>query len=586
METRASRSSAVLTWALAAPVPATVFILMLGSADPARAERIDAASCNAADVQAALDRAAPGDTVAVPPGSCSWTTGVAWDAPVDVAFLGAGSLDVPGGGDATVIVDDSPSGAPLLSISGAGPLRLAGFTFRGGAGALKESAVVTVSGSREIRIDHVHFDMSSYEGEGGNSKMIRFIGDVAGVVHDSVFEMQQVGNYLFFQGGDDAPWAEDTGFGGPRFVFVEDNQFTGVESPGGRYFSSVTDCNAGGRFVIRYNAIRSAGVGQTHPTGGAGRGRGCRAHELYGNRVAAAPTYDPDADEPPFTFAYMTSGTLMIWGNDFGMSLYKGFLYLNSLRKDDSTYSQSPTPEGFGYCGTEFTGTGSAWDGNDDVTTGYPCLDHPGRGRGDLLSGDFPNAINMRTGTIAWPEQALEPVYEWANTGAVHPGWGGDRLSNRASSRLQADRDFYLQTASFDGTAGIGAGPRASRPATCTQGVAYWSIDEGGDWNTANATVQDGTLDVCTAPNTWTSAHYTPFTYPHPLRGGPLAPRPDGGTARTDAGSRADGAAPGDGGSSTGSDPGGCDCRAVDGDGAIAFALFLFALLRRRRRTT
>ncbi len=546
-----------------------LFLVALATPTRARADTVDAASCNPDDVETALGLAASGDTVAIPAGTCHWTRGIDWSAPSDVTLIGASDLSVRGGDDATVIVDDAADGAPLLFVRTSGAFRLAGVTFRGGAGAIKETAVVAIGGASDaVRVDHVHFDMPAYTtGEAQNSKMIRFLGDLSGVVYESAFDMIDIGNYLFFQGADDDAWAEPTDFGGPRFVFVEDNDFRGRDTGLGRFVTSVTDCNAGGRFVIRFNALESTAVGQTHPTGGAGRGRGCRAHELYRNTVTAAPSYDASTDEPSFTFAYMTSGTLMIWGNDFGDSLFKNFLYLNSLRKDNTTYSESPTPDGWGYCGTELTGTGSAWDGNTDAVTGYPCLDDVGRGQGDLISGDFPSAMNTRTGTIAWPQQALEPVYAWANTGSVHSGWGGARLSNHADTRLRENRDFYLEAASFTGATGVGMGPRASRPTTCTPGVAYWSTDQGGDWDAANATTQDGTLDVCTATDTWRDAQYTPYPHPHPLVSGVAPPVRDGGVGvDVDGG----GTTPGRDGGGAGSDGGetigpvsedGCGCR-------------------------
>jgi hypothetical protein len=88
------------------------------------------------------------------------------------------------------------------------------------------------------------------------------------------------------------------------------------------------------------------------------------------------------------------------------------------------------------------------------------------------------------------------------------------------SDFIQHNREYYVEQASFDGTSGTGAGPRSSRPGTCTTGVAWWATDQGGDWNTTSGGANDGTLDKCTATNTWTNGWYVPKAFPHPLRSG------------------------------------------------------------------
>jgi len=509
--------------------------LLLSTLSVAVAQTINAASCSASDVQTAFNAVTPSTTTVNIPsctGGASWTTRVTLTVPSgNTSLTVAGQSKVTGScspsspscvaTDNTLILDNLTGSTGPLGIQTAGAsssFRLTGITIKGGSkGGVKYNGQVEVNGlSKNVRIDHNHFNTSTYNSGGTlgvyvynwlNGVADHNIFDGTGVNNGIHINMDAFGGYTFGHGS----WAAATNFGSSGFFFVENNTFNN---------GFVNDCQSGGRQVLRYNVINEAPA-QTHPTNSGTANRSCRATEVYGNAFKGSNSYSG----PPEQIFWMSGGGLLIWGNTAPTG-YQNLVTLHSMRRSNNTYGEDPTPAGWGFCGTSFNGTGSAWDQNSNTTTGYHCLDQPGMGVGQLLSGDFAGdggsgVVNTVTNSVSWPHEALEPIYEWLDTWALVSGYPGSVFNVSDSGAFVANTDYYQYTSSFTGASGVGSGTLAARPSTCTTGVAYWATDQG-NWNQSGIGGQ-GELFTCTVTNTWT-LYYTPYTYPHPLSVQPAAP--------------------------------------------------------------
>jgi hypothetical protein len=500
------------------------FAVVLIAASGARAQAINAKSCSESDVQSALNSATAGSTVNIPAGTCTWTSPLAYTTPANLTIQGqtvcTGSGSPSSGDniactDQTTIVDGmsyTASDRPLMGFTTtSGTFRLTGISLKGNGSTQTYNGAIVIDGdSTSIRVDHSHFYNLA-------ALTVTTNGAVAGVIDHNILNPSS-GSVVRINGGNDSEgfgdsdWAAPTALGTSNFTYFEDNKF----------INGGNDCFSGGRWVIRYNTMieqNGSGFTQTHPTGGSDRDRGCRAFELYGNSFSAQ-------GETAFGAFFLSSGTGVVWGNTADSSSVSNFTTIHSMRRDNTTYSQTATPNGWGYCGTSFDGTGSDWDHNTNTSTGYRCVDQPGSGQGDLMSGYWPNPTNTVTKCTSTqscfnPNEASEPVYEWMDTWA---GSSGSFWNNYDSDVLINNSDYYVWCnpssasgcKSFDGTRGVGSGTLASRPSTCTTGVAYWATDQG-NWNHSSGG-SEGELFKCTAANTWTLS-YTPYTYPHPLIG-------------------------------------------------------------------
>ena len=367
-----------------------------------KAQTLTATSCSNTNVQKALRKvAADGTTVGIPAGTCHWTTSVTFNQVYSTTIQGAGAQTPSGGKDQTIIYDDtnhgSGGGSPALAINTAAgkSFRLTGLAIYTGSAntSVAYNGVVGISGSsKAVRVDHNHFRIG-----GNGTHGLQTQGWLHGVIDHNLFD--QGGNLFFIEfaspgwNGTDDPngygnssWADGPNFGTASFMFAEDNTFTG----GGWAF----DCITGGRFVFRHNNVGTHTRLQTHGLT-SDIHRACRAMEIYNNTL----TYSSSPSTDNFAFVVqLESGTGLWWGNT--ITGFVQFIHADTIRVNNVTYTQTAPPGGWGYCGKSQTGVASAWDKNTD-STGYPCIDQVGRGKGDLLTGQFfPNVVNGQTTSI------------------------------------------------------------------------------------------------------------------------------------------------------------------------------------------
>ena len=416
-----------------------------------------AANATRPEVLACITAASPGDTINVPSGSATWSSPIDITKGVKLIGAGIGNTVITRGG--SYIISYVPA-----DYSANAAFRLSGFSFNGAGGDIfklgRELYPDKQPHQTNIRIDQNRFYSASAASM--NAIAIEYFGQMFGVVDNNIFESYPYPMRNQNPAGYTVLW--DPAIAGEKgyTLFLPGSQYN-------LYFedntfnmpstaeNAITNSQYSGRYAYRYNTINLHG------------GQGWWLFDVHGKQ-------DDEMHSP------------------FGAEVY----------------------------GNRLENNGNRDYGLIQVRGGQVLIHHN--------SATEPLAIEASATVVQCPPEpyrSLEMVhntYAFDNrvnyTGALTNMGRNDTLSCGGRTRPTKGIDFFDQASS----PGIGTGPLTSRPTTCSVGQAYWATNQSTNDLTGmvgkNPTTPiSGTLYKCTSQNTWT-AFYTPYAYPHPLRGG------------------------------------------------------------------
>ncbi len=360
----------------------TVVSVLCGAAQ-SEAATITAASCSRDAVNAAISSASDGDTVLIPDGSCTWTTGISTTK--QIAVRAQNYTPTPGGAASRNVTITNNSSSPLFTFTTGNSFHvaLAGIYFNEGTGTVNHLHVQG-SGSKVALVSDNYFEVKQ---RNGNAEEIAIIywSALGGVLWNNRFvgigtgpggSANPDGASILIEGSSRV-WNTSSTMGtkdtnGSINIYFEDNTFKNV--------GQCPDVDDHGRVVFRYNDIDGSS-GLTH---GFSSSWGGRHAEYYHNNF------------------HVSTDNVNIAGRYFWLRAGTAVFFNNNVAQENRGYG---APDQVAFI---VEGGGS-----------YPKPRQVGRG---YENGDV-----------------SDPVYLWNNTGP-----GAYSITNSTPSLIQENRDYFV----------------------------------------------------------------------------------------------------------------------------------------------
>lgn len=348
-------------------------------------------------VQAAIDSAAHGDTVAIPADTA------VWKAYVSITK----GITLRGAGTTTSIIDSGTTNTFRVTGDASHFWRISHLKITANA---EDNMIIAGGIYKGWVIDSCTFTNLRATSEihavvvGNYEKADSVL--TYGLVHHCTLENC---GFVAYQGYGHKAWRDPLALGTYNATYIEDCTISQD-----LVASQFMDANHGGRFVVRYNTIRNAACDNhslQNPFPPSDFGRAGRAFEVYKN------TFSANGGAAVYDAIWMRGGTGVIFNNtvtNVTGDAYNYAVILDNVRSAE----EKGTPL------LSCDGTNSL-DGNAD-STGWPCLDQIGR--------------STDNGGTRLPQDST-PTYIWSNT--MDGDTVGAYIANGCGNWIKKNRDYF-----------------------------------------------------------------------------------------------------------------------------------------------